>query len=341
MGSDPHCPARPRVRARIHLSEPGRRGSGALPLHAWPVLDAVLHVDRRRASLDPAAVARAQPIAQPAGRRRDAARAALREVRRHVRRLDPDCPLRRAPGVVQELAVLRPPGGRTLPRRGRPRRRHAGGTAAALLAARPRRAVLGRGRPGVADGHRRGPERDPVVVYSSLVGSSDTYFYGRWDGRHWRTRPIASAGRRCSPTTTPVSRSTTRTRRGSCSAARSRAEEIEARHTPDHGRSWCRVQLTHRSSTFNIRPVIPRGLSDPRRLVVLYVSGSARSFREFDTDIVMASGQRAIPPRGTGESAIQPIWGCWSPGRSSRVAGSRRRLAAAEWASFTGHVRSI
>jgi hypothetical protein len=182
----------------------------------------------------------------------------------------------------------------------------------------------------------------PVVVYSSLVGTSDTFFYGRWDGRRWRTRPIASAGRslftyhnsgitldHSDPSWVVLSRTI------------DGQNEIEARHTPDHGISWCPVELTHRSSSFNIRPVIPRGLSDPRRLVVLYVAGSARSFREFDTEVVMASAERAIPPRGTGESAIQPTWGCWSPGRSSRDVASRRRSAAAGWASSTGHVRSI
>ena len=34
----------------------------------------------------------------------------------------------------------------------------------------------------------------PVVVYSSLVGTSDTFRYGRWDGRRWRTQPIAKRG---------------------------------------------------------------------------------------------------------------------------------------------------
>ena len=33
----------------------------------------------------------------------------------------------------------------------------------------------------------------------------------------------------------------------------------------------------------------------------------------------MATAERAIPSRGTGESAIQPTWACWSPGRSSKV----------------------
>ena len=88
----------------------------------------------------------------------------------------------------------------------------------------------------------------PVVVYSSLVGTSDTFFYGRWDGRRWRTQPIASAGRslftyhnsgitldHADPSWVVLSRTI------------DGQNEIEARHTPDHGSSWCPVQLTHRS----------------------------------------------------------------------------------------------
>ena len=181
----------------------------------------------------------------------------------------------------------------------------------------------------------------PVVAYSSLVGTRDTFRYGRWDGRRWRTQPIAKAGRTLfsyhnsgvtldheDPSWVVLSRTI------------DGQNEIEARHTPDRGSSWCPVQLTHESRSFNIRPVIPRGLRDPHRLVVLYVSGSAKSFREYDTDVVMATAERPIPPRGPGGSAIQTTWACSSPGRSSRVVSSRRRSAAAAWASSTARVSS-
>ena len=181
----------------------------------------------------------------------------------------------------------------------------------------------------------------PVIVYSSLVGASDTFRYGRWDGRRWRTQPIAAAGRTLfsyhnsgitldheDPSWVVLSRTI------------DGQNEIEARHTPDHGGSWCPVQLTHGSRSFNIRPVIPRGLRDPHRLVVVYVSGSAKSFREYDTDVVMATAERPIPPRGPGGSAIQPTWACSSPGRSSQVVSSRRRSAKAAWASSIERVSS-
>ena len=55
------------------------------------------------------------------------------------------------------------------------------------------------------------------------------------------------------------------------------------RHTSDQGRTWELFQLTQGSAVLNFRPVFPRGITDPRRLVVVYVSGSASSFRSYRT----------------------------------------------------------
>ena len=260
-GAVAHGPARRRMRARLHLSEPGGRGRPALPLHARPVLDAVLHVDHRRPPLDPAAVARAQPVAQPPGRRRDAARAALREVRRRARRLGPDHALRRTPGVVQELAVLRPPQGRPLPRRGRPRRsarsrtcRCASSSSTASSRTRPRAA--GRGRwtsPRTGAGCRWSCTRR----WSARTTRSDTAAGTGGAGARSRSR---SAGRTLfsyhnsgitldheDPSWVVLSRTI------------DGQNEIEARHTPDHGGSWCPVQLTRGSR------VVQHPARDPAR----------------------------------------------------------------------------
>jgi BNR repeat-containing family member len=181
----------------------------------------------------------------------------------------------------------------------------------------------------------------PVIVYSSLVGTSDTFRYARWDGAGWRTRPIARAG---DTLFSYHNSGVTLDHQDPSWVVLSRTidgqNEIEARHTPDHGATWCPLQLTHRSRAFNIRPVIPRGLTDPRRLVVLYVSGSARSFREYDTDVVMATAERSIPQRDAVPSAIQRTWACSAPERSSTVVASRRRSGAAAWAWSTARVSS-
>jgi hypothetical protein len=65
------------------------------------------------------------------------------------------------------------------------------------------------------------------------------------------------------------------------------AHEVELRHTEDQGRTWEAFQLTQNSKILNFRPVFPRGLDDPDRLVVVYVSGAASSFRSYRTVVNM------------------------------------------------------
>jgi hypothetical protein len=176
----------------------------------------------------------------------------------------------------------------------------------------------------------------PVLVYSSLVGTADTFRYARWDGAGWRTRPIAAAGRtlftyhnsgitldHADPTRVVLSRTI------------GRQNEVELRQTPDHGTTWRARLLTSGSSSFNIRPVIPRGLGAEDPLVVLYVTGSARTFREYDTDVVMSTIEptRAHAP---GSSAIQRLWARWMTGLSWEGVGSTRRSGAAAWVSSIG-----
>ena len=176
----------------------------------------------------------------------------------------------------------------------------------------------------------------PVVVYSSLVGTADTFRYARWDGARWRTRPIAAAGRtlftyhnagitldHADPSRVVLSRTV------------GQQNEIELRETPDHGSTWRARMLTSDSRSFNIRPVIPRGLGAQDPLVVLYVTGSATTFREYDTEVVMSTIEpnRAHVPAG---SAIQRQWARWMSGLSWPGVGSRRRSGAEAWASSTG-----
>lgn len=181
---------------------------------------------------------------------------------------------------------------------------HADGSVAGTLADLPLRfgqldrvqrysAAAGRAWPMDVAQDRSGA---PVVVYSSLAGTADTFRYARWDGVRWGTRPIAAAGRtlftyhnsgatldHADPSRVVLSRTI------------GRQNEIELRQTPDHGRTWRASLITSGSRTFNIRPVIPRGLGVEDPLVVLYVTGSARSFREYDTDVVMSTLEGFLP----------------------------------------------
>ena len=211
LGPHAHDPARARLRARLHVPEPGRVRQAAVPVHARPLLVPVLHVDDRRQDVVATADARARAAVL------GSQRAPVREVRRRARRVDPDDVLRRPSGLVQEQP---------------------------LLHALQERALL-QGR-RVADRHDRRP---PVPALRSSTWCSATRppraGRGRWTSRSTPTASrrsctpagsgatttsatragTASAGSRgssrwraaaCSAIATAGSRSTTPTRAGSC-----------------------------------------------------------------------------------------------------------------------------
>jgi hypothetical protein len=181
----------------------------------------------------------------------------------------------------------------------------------------------------------------PIVVYSSLVGTADTFRYARWDGAKWRGRPIAAAGRTLfTYHNSGVTLDHADPSRVVLSRTIGGQNEIELRQTPDHGRTWQARQLTSGSRSFNIRPVIPRGLGAEDPLVVLWVTGSARTFREYDTDVVMSIVERN-PARAAVRSAIQRLWARWTTGLSWQGVASRRRSGAEAWALSTGRGTSI
>jgi hypothetical protein len=79
------------------------------------------------------------------------------------------------------------------------------------------------------------------------------------------------------------------------------------RHTPSQGRTWQTFQLTGESTLPNFRPVFPRGISDQNRLVVVYVSGSAESFRSYRTVVKMRVDEALAPaPEPTPEPTPTP-----------------------------------
>ncbi len=149
-------PARPGLRARLHVPEPGRLGEADVPLHARPVLVPVLHLDEGRQDVEAAAHARARTA------RGRPQRPALREVRHGAGRLDPDDVLRRAPRLVQEQPLLHALQGRPLLQGRRDAHRHDGRRALPAGPARHGPALLRARRPRLADGHRLGRRRRPA-----------------------------------------------------------------------------------------------------------------------------------------------------------------------------------
>ena len=128
-------------------------------------------------------------------------------------------------------------------------------------------------------------------------GADDVFRYARWDGAKWVTRLIAPAGgnlfgyrnggitfNHADPNWVVL----TRLINGQ--------HEVEVRHTGDQGQTWETFQLTSNSPLPNFRPVFPRGITDPNRLVVVYVSGSASSFRSYRTVVNMRI-DKALKPK--------------------------------------------
>ena len=128
----------------------------------------------------------------------------------------------------------------------------------------------------------------PSIVYSSRVGDDDVFRYARWNGSRWETRLISPTGgslfgyrnggitfNHADPRWVVLTRLI------------DGQQEIEVRFTGDQGRTWAPFQLTRDSDVLNFRPVFPRGTADPERLVVVYVSGAASSFRSYRTVVNM------------------------------------------------------
>jgi BNR repeat-containing family member len=153
-----------------------------------------------------------------------------------------------------------------------------------------------------------GSDGVPSIVYSSRVGDDDNFRYARWDGEKWVTRLISEAGgslfgyrnggitfNHSDPNWVVL----TRLING--------AHEVEVRHTEDQGRTWQTFQLTSNSTVLNFRPVFPRGITDPERLVVVYVSGAASSFRSYRTVVNMRIDTPPAPPPAPTPSPVPTV----------------------------------
>jgi BNR repeat-containing family member len=153
-----------------------------------------------------------------------------------------------------------------------------------------------------------GSDGVPSIVYSSRVGYDDVFRYARWDGSRWVTWLVSPAGgslfgyrnggitfNHADPRWIVLTRLI------------DGGHEIEVRHTGDQGRTWQTFQLTQDSDVLNFRPVFPRGITDPERLVVVYVSGAASSFRSYRTVVNMQVDSAPAPtPEPTPEPTLTP-----------------------------------
>ena len=132
----------------------------------------------------------------------------------------------------------------------------------------------------------------PVVTYTLRLGGpngADTYVYGHWDGTAWRSSPIVPAGHGY-PTfhSGGITLDHEDPSRLVLSRRPGQYYEVELWRTPDRGLSWLPpLPVTQGSPHHTFRPVIPRGFSDPTRVIVLHVDGMPASFRNFRTVVMM------------------------------------------------------
>ena len=132
----------------------------------------------------------------------------------------------------------------------------------------------------------------PVVAYTPCEVATTRSATAAGTARAGAAHDIAPAGKTLFTYHNAGVRSTTPTPPARPQSHHRRAERDRGTSHHDHGATWSSVQLTHDSPSFNIRPVIPRGAAPGGRRVVLYVSGHARSFREYDTSVMMGIDDR-------------------------------------------------
>jgi len=141
-------------------------------------------------------------------------------------------------------------------------------------------------------------EGHPVIVYAVFVSETDhRYYYSIWNGGHWETNEIASAGAWFPQT--PEGKKETETYYSGGIVLDSRSPdtvylsrpvngvfEIERRHTADRGRTWTTAPVTSGSFSNQVRPFLARNYSDDEALL-LWMSGDYIHFTDYRTSLQM------------------------------------------------------
>lgn len=170
----------------------------------------------------------------------------------------------------------------------------------------------------VSDTHLS-PAGQPYVVFSvqkdgaglpsgdRAAGQDHRYHYAHWDGRTWRDHEIAYAGSRLyvgeddytgniclHPDRLDTVFISTNADPATGKPLISQADdkrhyELFRGQTSDEGRSWNWRPITHDSTVDNLRPIVPKWNAD--HTVLLWFRGTYRSYRDFQTEVVMLNLQ--------------------------------------------------
>jgi hypothetical protein len=146
----------------------------------------------------------------------------------------------------------------------------------------------------------------PVIVYTLRRGDtgwgSDTFYYARFNGHGWISRPIVWAGRK-SPTYTSGGATLDHEDPNIVYLSRRDGEEqvVEIWRTGDDGETWTHRRIAAETGgRFAMRPVSPRGLAGRRE--VLWMAGSAKSYTDYRTGLRLSTGTGGVTrqdPAGT------------------------------------------
>jgi putative BNR repeat neuraminidase len=141
-----------------------------------------------------------------------------------------------------------------------------------------------------ADGH-------PRIVFATFSRAADytdhRYWYARWDGQHWHTHQIATAGPSIDPDGEIMySAGITLDYENPeiVYLARKKGDwfQIEVWQTSDGGGSWDITPITG-SAQHHMRPIAPRNYTDPDVVQLMFMYGRYNSFTTYETTVALTN----------------------------------------------------
>ncbi|WP_139957454.1 BNR-4 repeat-containing protein [Flavicella sediminum] len=139
---------------------------------------------------------------------------------------------------------------------------------------------------------------NPVVTYSKQLNINEiTYHYAKWTGTEWNNNLVSDAGKGLYAgeddytgiiTTNPYNTNEifVSTNKNPITEFEDNRYEIYSAITADGGATWSWTEVTKDSDQDNLRPFVPKGISNVDDRVVLWFHGDYVSYSNYSTRIV-------------------------------------------------------
>lgn len=139
---------------------------------------------------------------------------------------------------------------------------------------------------------------NPVVSYSKQKNINEiTYHYARWNGTNWTNNFVADAGNGLYNnekdytglmTINPYNANEIfmSSNVNPISGIENNIHEIYSAITPDNGKTWQWTEITKNSAKDNLRPYVPKGISNSEDRVVIWFYGDYFSYTNYNTRVV-------------------------------------------------------